>query len=123
MSAYPSTMPKKPAPPPSAEDEAAAKNGADDDDDDIAFAIDEDDIMIIEPANETSASASEAQVQQQEALAGQTVSEEQGRITGKKRSANEAGLAESPAKKERRVDEDAEKQGNGEKAVEVVDLT
>ncbi|GAA5900786.1 E1 ubiquitin-activating protein UBA2 [Sporobolomyces salmoneus] len=110
LSAYPSTVPKKPAPPPSAEEEAAKESK--DADDDITFAIDDaDEIMIIEPAN--------AQTLQQEAIAGQTGSEEPGRITGKKRRANEAGLEESPAKKEKKVETEKE----GEKEVEVVDLT
>ncbi|GAA6023410.1 hypothetical protein JCM11491_006462 [Sporobolomyces phaffii] len=125
LSAYPSTMPKKPAPPPSAEEEAAkAKAAGEGDDDDISFAIDEDDIMIVEPTTAPKAPAevtTEAQAQQQEAVAGQSTvngHEEEGRVTGKKRSAGEAELGESPAKKEKKVEN-----GDGEGKVEVVDLT
>jgi ubiquitin-like 1-activating enzyme E1 B len=139
LSNFPSKIPKKPTPPPATteEEKTNTSGGGGNVDDDITFTVDEDqdDLMIIEPKTTSSSSDAnntrEAQIQQSEAIAGQiAVTEEPGRITGKKRSANEAQLGEggegegegegdkSPPKKEKKRNDD-----DGEKKIEVVDLT
>ncbi|GAA5945025.1 E1 ubiquitin-activating protein UBA2 [Sporobolomyces koalae] len=112
LSAYPTSVPKKPVPPP-AVDESESKPQ---DDDEITFAIDEDqdEIVIVEPTSRKE--ELEKQALQQAAIAGQDSlngHEEQERIVGKKRSANEAELEESPSKKDKK----------SQTQVDVVDLT
>ncbi|GAA5948296.1 hypothetical protein JCM3765_001357 [Sporobolomyces pararoseus] len=131
LSEFPSSIPKKPLPPPIEDESKKNSDGADDDD--ISFAVDgeqDDDLMIIEPTSTDDNKVEIGKVQDlfKEAVGGQTVTEEQGTISGKKRSAGEAELGEgeggeeSPAKKELKItDKDQEKKE--EKEVEVVDLT
>ena len=90
--------------------------------------------MIIEPGDSTTTTSTtttlgKAKDLYEEAVQGQTVTEEQGTISGKKRSAGEAELGGdgTPVKKEAKVVDEKEKEQEegekGEKQVEVVDLT
>jgi len=121
LSSYPSPIPKKPTPP-SVPDPSEAQTDNGGDDDDISFAIDDsDDIMIVEP---TTTKVEEQEQQMKEVLTGQASlngKEDGPVVTGKKRTAEEAEIqVESPEKK-KKIEEVSEKEG--EKEVEVVDLT